>query len=217
MLIYTLILPVGNISAPVFSELVSTAPVGRYYQIFTPLLSILAYIGLRSITVGLASGRRVALALIVSLFCVHQVTISQNTYASTFYPFARNGFIGDVIGAAEHIRQTGVRGSDVVIARATGTGLEAVDVTRENMGGYQLHSFHFAIISGHNRTNCTGYNLENPNLFCSSLTGSRRIDPSALPLGGRAEFVVLIGPDEGSIPGFAPTYRNSNVAVYRRS
>jgi hypothetical protein len=213
MLVYTLAVPIGA-ATPKFAEIVLTPPVPRYYQVFTPPLLILAYVGLREISRPSGRAQVAVIGLTLVLYAIHQVATAANSYAADYYGYARSGVAADLVGAAEFVRSTGSRNAEVVIAQQDGEGLVYLD----RPGGTaapQLHPFFFSIISGRNRTNCTGYNLVNPNLYCSAIASSNIVDLDRLPLGERADFAVVRKPSN-EIGGFDLAFQNDSFAVWRR-
>lgn len=166
MLIFTLILPVGNIVSAGFVQQLQTAPVARYYQVLTPVMCIFAYLGLRQVVMLFKRPAYAACvaAVVLVMFALHQIITARNTYANEMRAFAQSGFIANIADVAEWFRANHVRRSDIVLAKADQGALQYMDTVMVDTY-YNFHVFHFSILSGRNRTNCTGDNLDNPNYF----------------------------------------------------
>ncbi|HEV2099375.1 MAG TPA: hypothetical protein VGR45_10675 [Stellaceae bacterium] len=228
MLVFTLIVPIGSDHYLTFFDVLSTGPVDRYYQIFTPVATILLYCGLRSIvvavehTLGFKAARWLvsgaAGVFLAALFAVYPVYTAQRTYFDQYWPFARTGIAADLVDTADFFRGSGVRGRDIYVARDTAHGLEFVDTFPSSAPGYALSVFHFSILSGHNRVNCTGYNLDDPNLFCSALSHSQVVDLTSRP-GSDVNFLILEKPLSArrQIPAsFHLVHADASFAVFAR-
>ncbi len=217
--IFTLISPVGNISNPQFIDILSTAPVHRYYQILTPVILIFAYLGLKKLLLLLHRRDAQIIIACTVLFplLLHQGVIARDTYKTVYAPFALSGFRASLLQAANFFRSKDIRRNNIVVARLDRGQLVYVDVLQQ-VGGYALTVFHFSLLSGRNLTNCTGENLDNPNLFCSVLANSKTVNLERLPIGGAPDFLLLIKPfpSETSISGFARVFDNANFMLLQR-
>jgi len=214
MLVYTLAVPIGNIVNPGFSTVLSVGPVDRYYEILSPIASVFVYLGLRAITEAMLPWVRSAIiAILFALYGLHQLVTFSNTFAATDQHFADGTVVSDAIKVSEYFRHENVRSQDIVLARETPRGLQYVNVIPANGGTYQFHVFHLAILSGHNRVNCTGDNLDNPNLFCSVLQGNK-----AVKLTPSIRWLVLQKPvNRQEIPArFRPVHETKTFAIFNR-
>jgi hypothetical protein len=220
MFVFTLLQPITSDYYLLFHEQLNTVPASRYYEVLTPALVVLGYLGARrvfALTSQLGLFRAVLAIALVALYVLHQVTVTRTTYVSQYWSYARQGLIADFVAAAEFFRRHDIHDTDIAMAKANGTELEYVDMMPSGVPSYALHTFHFSILSGHNRTNCTGYNLDNPNLFCSVLAKSKIVALDALPLGGRVDYLLLLRPWPDTPPlGFQRVWEGDLFQVLQR-
>lgn len=225
MLLFTLAVPVGDSRYLRFFNVFSTAPVDRYYQIFTPMAMIFVYCGIRYVAVAskrsldLPVLRSLLRAIVVSFVAIFLVLYPAYTawqsYAAEDWPTSRTGLAADFIRTADFFRANRLRGRDIDIVKQGRHGLDYIDTFPSTVAGYALTVFHFSILSGHNRVNCTGYDLDNPNLFCSVLFHSNTFNPASAP---QPDYLVLLKPlTPASIPTeFRLLYQNASFAVFGR-
>lgn len=225
MLLFTLAVPIGNSQYLRFFNIFSTAPVDRYYQIFTPIAMIFVYCGIRCIAIASERAldlpwmrpllRAAVISLVVVFFVLYPVYTAWQTYAAEYWPSSRTGLVADFVRTADFFRANRLRGRDIDIAKQGQNGLEYVDSFPSTVAGYALTVFHFSILSGHNHVNCTGYDLDDPNLFCSVLYHSGTLN---LALAPRPDYLVVLKPLTPApvAPQFRLLYQNASFAVFGR-
>lgn len=221
MFLFTLIVPVGSSDYLSFTTNLNTLPVDRYYQIFTPVFLLLICLGSKHLLELLPRIRFLKSTIAVSviaLFAIQQIYITSYTYFNQYYSYARNSSLNEILSLAEYFRTQHVRDKDIGIVRYDKLTLKYSNNFESSFKDYTLHCFHFSILSGHNRTNCTGYNLVNPNLFCSVLSKTDIVELNKTPLGIHFNYLILLKPNNSQIPaGFHIAFENSIASILEPS
>jgi hypothetical protein len=186
MLVYTWIVPVGDATYLTFRRTLLLQPVERYYQIYTPWLTLLAYIGGRWILRRVMSAR-MAVAAGVAMGTLVALWNGRVAYVTFERLCSETPQVAEAARAADFFRARHLRQQHIVVLEPDGMdGWRYADT-------FAGHAFLFAVLSGGNVVNCTGKDLKDPNLFCSKLYGPLPGD-GASPAIAEADYVILLKP-----------------------
>jgi hypothetical protein len=218
LLLYEAVVFALIVAQPVTDQRYESLPIGtpmagitRYYQVWTPVLVLLAYAGawgLAGLLVRSVARRILLVGTAVVLFIAQQQAALVFSYRRIFAPDDRSKY-EQVYALAQFFRDRGIRNRQLVVARSSGREL-LVPGTRDL--NPLSRPVYLSILTGHNDVNCWHFDLLQPNADCQSRDGVETVADLAARI--HIDYLITSAPSEHAARYGPLVYAGPKYYVY---
>jgi hypothetical protein len=216
MLVFTLVLPIGEERHLQLLAYYNPLSVPRYYQIYTPFLCMFLLAALLMLIPRMkyVKLRGAILTCLVMGFCAYQVALGYYTYRLSIQPMSTNPDVQFAYELSNVFRSHGIRGSGMLIT--TVQGAEA-RVPSNQSQSYYCHPGLLAILTGNNDVNCWSFDLARPNITCIERYGSDVPGVIMQRAAEKIEYLVVRGGGSVSVDNVSlqELYRSPRFSILK--